>query len=351
MNSRIASTLPALSILLLLGGCPIWGDGGGDPPTRTCDFGEPCPIGYSCLDGLCVYGEFDGGPGFDGGPLDGGPDFDGGPDVDGGPAVDGGPTDSGVDGGTVCRADGDCAAGFYCGGDRVCAPSGTCVADEDCATVMSGFVCDFRDTCVPLPEGACRSQADCQGTDACIEGFCRDEAEYCAVDTDCGMGRLCLNGACTSLCFGGDTEPCGSAEVCDGGFCRPAADECSATSECGGGEHCVNGRCLADCESVACEDGDDVCGDDAFCRADWTERPFCTVGGDECAVGSDCVEGVCRTPCPTGMDMECTMTDPDLAVCGGDNYCRTTVESMPECRLPADCGADQDCLNATCRAR
>ena len=342
MNSRIASTLPALSFLLLLGGCPIWTGGETDPGTR-CDLGDPCPVGYTCAaDGYCVYDPY----------ADGGLDSGADASVPDGSTLDGSTLDAGQDGGQdaglSCRTDGDCAAGFYCDDTtRVCAPSSTCSTDAECTTAT--FVCDFRDTCVPLVSGACRSADDCSGTEACIEGFCRAETDYCAVNTDCGASRVCLNGACTDLCFGGSDETCGSGQACVDGYCRADTSECSASAECEAGEYCVGGRCLPDCESAACADADDVCGDDSFCRPDWTESPFCS-GPSDCASGSDCVSGVCRTPCPTGTDEECTMTDPDLAVCASDNYCRTAVETSPECRLADDCGVDQDCLNATCRA-
>ena len=103
----------------LLAGCPIYGSSDGDPPV--------CAVGC---------------PGSDAGTF----------------------TDAGP-GGEMCRTNGDCQVGFYCG-DGQCEPSSTCSDDSECDT---GFLCDFRGTCVPEVAGACRGDADCTAAQICVK--------------------------------------------------------------------------------------------------------------------------------------------------------------------------------------
>jgi hypothetical protein len=70
--------------------------------------------------------------------------------------------------------------------------------------------------------------------------------------------------------------------------------------------------------------------------------------------GRPCVDGICRTPCPTMTDAECASIDSQLPLCRPDStsgvyYCYAMVETAPECRVAADCGAGRECLNGTCR--
>lgn len=300
--------------MLLLTGCPIWGDGG-DP---FCDSDRDCPAGRCDFDGRCV--------------LDRDASFPdtGRPDVGTG---DAGPVS--------CRTNGDCATALYCDSIlNTCTDSNTCTDDNGCT---GGFICDFRDTCVPPVVGACRDTNDCSGGDLCIEGFCREQDTLCQFGYDCSAGQSCVNGACTNLC--GTEAQCGSGSSCSNGFCTPTT-ECSSTTQCGSGDHCVEGRCLPDCQSSSsCSGTADYCGDDMFCRPDWRERPFCTLDTD-CTSGSVCRDGACRTPCPTSTDAECRATDPSLS-CGAMDLCVST--ETPECALSSECTAPEACVNALCR--
>ena len=281
----------ALPLLALLAGCPIYGASNDD-----CSRDLDCPAGAACRDGFCV-----------------------------------------VVGGGTCRDDLECLAGEVC--DR-----GICrdATPGDMGVDMS------LDMDLVVRDPACTSDAACTGTDRCVEGNCRPADEVCQFEFECAGvtgGAVCLNGGCSPLC-GSDAE-CGSGTRCDG-FCRPEAGACDARTACAGDTVCVGGRCLAECTG----DGDcgplDFCDVDGFCRPDWRRQPFCTTN-DQCAPGSQCVDGACRTPCPDGMDSTCQMTDISLTVCSPDGLCLTATEADPECAAPSECAGDRDCVNAICR--
>jgi Cys-rich repeat protein len=61
---------------------------------------------------------------------------------------------------------------------------------------------------------------------------------------------------------------------------------------------------------------------------DFGPPPFCASDTD-CAEGSVCRAGVCRTLCPTGTDIECRRYDAQLVICravAGENLCFTAGE-------------------------
>src|SRR5690606_4770926 len=119
----------------------------------------------------------------------------------------------------------------------------------------------------------------------------------------------CVDGGCVNIC--GSDAQCGSGTVCDGGFCVPNPGECTTSSQCATGERCVEGRCLQDCHTTGCDNTNDYCAEDGFCRPRWQRDPFCS-SDDDCAAGSRCIDGACRTPCPAGTATECMMTDVSL---------------------------------------
>lgn len=321
--------LLALPMIAFLPGCPIYtGDGHSSDP--ECRRDAECPVGELCsIDGECV-------------PM--------APCVTARDCASGEVCTAGVcePGPSTCRADGDCAVGSFCD-DGTCAPSGTCTDDDACD---AGFWCDHRGTCVPRPDDACRTHADCTGGELCIEGYCRAREEACELDRDCAPGSFCLNNECTSNCTS-DAE-CSAGDACIDSFCRPAS-ECTTSSSCSTGEHCVDGRCLPDCSGAGrtCAAGSYCAMEDQFCRPDWEPEPFCEVDAD-CMTGRTCVDGVCRTPCPTMADSQCMMIDSQLPLCredGGTYYCFAVREQTPECRIEAECPAGRDCLDGLCRNR
>ena len=279
----------ALPLLALLAGCPIYGASNDD-----CASDFDCPAGAACRDGFCV-----------------------------------------VVGGASCRDDRDCLSGEIC--DR-----GFC---RDAPPPLDMSV----DMDLPVRDPACTNDAACGGGERCVEGNCRPESDVCQFEFECAGvpgGAVCLNGGGSPVC--GSDADCGAGTTCDGGFCRPIAGECDARTACPGAEVCVGGRCLAECTVDGECGGLDFCDVDGLCRPDWRRQPFCTTNA-QCAAGSQCVDGACRTPCPDGLDATCQMTDISLTVCSADLLCLTATEAAPECAAPTDCTGDRDCVNAICR--
>lgn len=209
----------------------------------------------------------------------------------------------------------------------------------------------LHDAGAPEPDGGaiagCTRDEECASGRLCVEGACRAEEDTCQFDVDCGPGRRCADAACRPQCTA-DAE-CPSGTRCADALCLPAV-ECATDGECDGGERCVDRRCLPRCEE-RCAHAEDVCGEDGLCRPDASPRPFCTVDA-ECAEGRRCLNGVCRTPCPSGEDVECFGWDSQFVRCGlsesGLNLCYTHPEWSPECRTRADCGEGQTCIDAIC---
>lgn len=330
----LRGVLLALPLFAFLPGCPIY-TGDGDGRGRECDIDIDCRSGETCnAAGECV------------------PDAECGDDDDceagevcgsRGVCIPEGPP-------PTCEVDGDCRVGLMCDAGT-CVPADPCTGDAQCD---DGFWCDYRGNCVPRPDNACRANADCTGTELCIEGYCRPLDDTCARDRDCAPGNVCLNNECTPICT--NDAACAPGDSCQGGFCRPDTSECTTSSSCALGEHCIDGRCLPGCDAPgsSCVAGSYCAMEDELCRPDWAPEPFCDEDSD-CMSGRRCVSGVCRTPCPTMMDSQCLTIDAQLPLCreeGGSYYCFATSETMtPECRVQADCTGDRDCVNGTCRNR
>lgn len=321
--------LLALPLIAFLPGCPLY-MGDGEDRVPECRMDTDCLSGSCSLDGVCVT------PGVCRDDTECGRDET----CEAGACV--------PDGSATCRVDGDCASGSWCD-DGACTPSSTCSDDAECET---GFWCDYRDTCVPRPDNACRAHADCSGEELCIEGYCRPRDETCELDRDCAPGNLCVNSECTTPCS--DDSACSAGDSCQDSFCRPAT-ECTTSSSCGLGEHCLDGRCLPDCRPVGrtCEAGSYCEAEDQFCRPDWQPQPFCDEDSD-CMSGRTCLDGVCRTPCPTMTDAQCLSIDSQLPLCraeGATYYCFAEREQTPECRVQSECTEGRDCVDGLCRNR
>ena len=193
----------------------------------------------------------------------------------------------------------------------------------------------------------CSSDAECAPREACVEGECRHEDETCQFDVDCGPDRRCVDAACRPRCT--EDAECPSGTRCEAELCLPAV-ECARDDECESGARCVESRCLPACDGE-CAHPEDVCGADGLCRPDVSPRPFCTSDA-ECAESRLCLNGVCRTPCPSGEDVECFGWDSQFVRCGlsesGLQLCFTHHEWSPECRSSADCDSGETCIDAIC---
>jgi hypothetical protein len=153
-----------------------------------------------------------------------------------------------------CDSAHPCAAGEMCV-DGTCRPQG-CASDGDCG----GTAACIEGSCTTRE---CRANLTCLGEDetagtaddrSCIGGVClpiscpRDGdrcpgpgKEKCDWNSDCGSGRLCFGGNCTSArCTG--NQDCGT-RMCYVGLCLDR--ECDSKKPCSKGRNCVKGLCLA----------------------------------------------------------------------------------------------------------
>lgn len=292
----------------------------------------------------------------------------------------------------TCFSDTDCGWGHYCNQSAfACVSSTTCYGAGVCPV---GFRCDARSTCIPVSgvgvsgdvDGAggargggaandaggcgggsaanrsrgaggsgtsavpptCVSNVDCAAASCCISGSCQPRsggsAPLCQFDSECGSAAHCRNGACEQTCA--SSVDCGTGDVCANGSCRenPAsAGQCVYNADCAGVGHlCVNGACRATCTADSQCGPRDRCGG-GYCQADHRPHPQCLGNGD-CGGGQICVNAVCRNTCASSGDC-CTCGSARVCQAG---LCVTPGEAAPMCRLAADCGPQQSCLDGLC---
>ncbi|MBC7171519.1 MAG: hypothetical protein H5U40_03785 [Polyangiaceae bacterium] len=214
--------------------------------------------------------------------------------------------------------------------------------------------CGGEGVCVAPRTGACRAQSDCTGTAICVEDFCREPGLLCQFNYECGLSasagaRACIDNACSSTCDV-DEDCVSSGTRCVSGYCLPDRAECVQTAQCAAGQTCVLGRCLSESTSEGlCELADDDGNSpDFMCRQRWAPAPLCH-GPEDCQAGSDCVDGVCRAPCPAA-PLTCLNIDVQLTHCNATTgYCEAEFERTPECFSASDCNIGERCVNATCR--
>lgn len=320
-----------LPLTALLGGCPVWLDDQQSADSLLeCQAHADCAPDEVCDVGFCVVA-----PGCvdDSGCL-------ASARCDGGACVPR-PT---------CATADECAAGEICMPGGFCAPPSPCESHADCA---EGTWCQ-ESLCVVPPEGACRGDSDCAAGATCVQDFCRDSAGLCQFDFECGLAsnltpRSCVDNGCSSVCET-DDDCASSGTRCASGYCVPDRSECLADVDCGADSVCFLGRCLTSCaEGGSCALAEDECSPDGLCRPSWAPRPLCA-GPEDCQAGSDCVDGVCRAPCPEA-PLTCLNVDVQLTHCNQDTgYCEASVERTPECFGAVDCPTDESCVNALCRA-
>jgi hypothetical protein len=268
---------------LVLSGCALIGyDLGASGPSGSQDdagisaASPPRGAAGGSAGGTAVAGSPSAGAGGTEG-RDGGPRRDGAaPDA----AHDAGPPDDACEG----RQEGDsCDDGLYCVHSEVCR-SGACVGiAKDCSSLA----------------------------DACHIGLCDEDADRCYAKpwpdgTSCGVGGICLSGACSVV------------------------QRCPADGSCTFG--CTDGNCAVDCGqadecSVACAAG-------TRCNLDCTEADECTLActaadcrvdctrADNCAIA--CLQGSCLIECAGANHCEqvvCTNGATCTLDCTGANHC------------------------------
>jgi hypothetical protein len=248
---------------------------------------------------------------------------------------------------TSCRVDTDCEATQLCD-DGVCRDV-TLTSCDDSRPCPSGYACGADGFC--SPEGEVDSDGDgvADSADNCPSVVNGDQSD---ADED-GVGDAC------------DESPCGEcspAEVClDTNECGQMV--CATTEDCEAGQVCVGILCryTHDCQSNAdCEDTYGICGDDGRCQPGCASDEDC---GDVGILG--CSDGACRFRCSDARDtcdedetcesglcqpLECTGTG--TAGCDPGERC-SDGRCVPytACSSDDDCEFSEECRSGICESR
>lgn len=303
MQTRLPAFL-ALPLLMLLGGCPVWGN---DRETGgACRTAGDCAVGSYCdvSSGACV------------------------------PSA-------------ICTSDAGCFADEHCDTSGSCVPDvpGGCQRDTDCGPTdvcIEGFCravgaetcqfdleCDASQRCVDNKcTFECSTVADCGSGEKCTDGLCVVDTNQCTRSSDCGSNRHCVDGRCLQDCEGGGScsDP---QDACspDDSFCRPDWEQnsfCTTNADCASGSVCelATGICR-----IACNPGSAL-----ITMYTANPNPSCSGATADCA---------------------CQARNVLLPVCGlpggTDDYCRTIAETVSNCVVKDDCAANQHCVDGACQ--
>lgn len=259
-----------------------------------------------------------------------------------------------------CANPGDCVSSATCG------PDGTCHAG-DCSVTqcINGFVCGLSangQLCNAADPRACSSDAECSGTDGCINGTCVAASWLCSDRTQCLSGSACVDGKCVAKCGAGNSCPEGYLCRKESGLCDIVKLGCAITADCGSPYSvCVNHACVPRCSVQGpCGDGLGFCVNNG-CIPSQKIVAQCTGEGIQasCGAGQICLHHHCYTSC-AGVDggvAECTV-GPDQDVCrtvggvgGPYDVCGSSSNLGSECDWTAStpCPTGQTCVDGFCK--
>lgn len=302
MQTRLPAFL-ALPLLMLLGGCPVWGH---EDTAGRCRTAGDCVAGSYCDDGsgACLPS-------------------------------------------STCTTDANCGANEHCDVSGSCVPdvTGGCRSNADCGPTdvcIEGFCrtvgaetcqfdleCDGNQRCVDNTcTFGCTTATDCGSGQKCSNGVCVADPTQCTTSADCGGGRHCVDGRCLQDCLGGGS--CSNPkDVCsaDDSFCRPDWQQnsfCTTNADCAAGSVCELGTGIC---RIACDAGSSL-----VSMYNANPNPSCTSATADCA---------------------CQARNVLLPVCGlpsgADDYCRTLAETVSNCVTKADCATNQHCVDGSCQ--
>ena len=249
----------------------------------------------------------------------------------------------------TCDDTSDCQRGTVCSGGYCLHPSEVVPSAQTCECSVSAD-CPSQDLecvdgeCRPGITPRCEGDDDCEGADVCVAGECRAPDTTCRFNSQCGLGRVCINQQCVEACSA--DNPCPTGFSCSAGFCVEQIVSCGDPGQsCADGLTCIDGVCVHACDADSdCAEGY-YCAVDR-CRVDDRPRPTCDATR-MCVGGAVCVDGTCRSPCSTPTD--CQRFDVQLTQCI-DMLCYTTNEATSDCASAAECMSGQSCIDGVCRS-
>ncbi len=249
-----------------------------------------------------------------------------------------------------CEEDGDCGKGDVCE-NNICVP---CVTQGECA----------GNSCNCCPKTADGKQMGCgvlvgNDTAVCVE---------CTTDENCEGGRVCdpVVGRCMDELYQNESPDC-CGDGClqcpdDAPFCLPthigtACAECRHDMDCGDGKYCRSGACTSCLDDKRCGVRCDSCGGDTpFClTAQVVEAAECVrcITGADCGEGGQCDAGThtCSNPCLQSCALETPYCLGDQCVqCYADTQCPCggtcnleTFTCTTSCKDNGDCQANEHC--------
>jgi hypothetical protein len=153
-----------------------------------------------------------------------------------------------------------------------------------------------------------------------------DDDDYCYSDLDCGSGESCRDNCCYEV--PDDSTSCHSSRDCDKGkVCvnNVCYSPCARDTDCGSGNKCADHFCVpntsrpdsgtVDAGTPRTDGGTDAGtrtdgGTDAGTRPDAGSSTTCRLNAD-CGTGNYCINNTCYHGCST--DAQCSSTDACVA--------------------------------------
>lgn len=221
----------------------------------------------------------------------------------------------------------------------------------------------------------CIEDAECPGTELCIDGRCTEPVggTGCASDDECDAGLVCVEGICLSDVEPQDEDGDGVEDGEDncpdvpnpdqadadgdgvGDACTITPEGCVSSEECELTEVCDEGAC----DEVGCN-SDSQCPEDALCIGSICRyAPVCNGDGDCADVLGVCEDGRCVPGCndnddcggsrATGcIDNACVFFCDSSATCADGEACIDGFCQPPLCESDDDCGRREVCNEGVC---
>ncbi len=224
-----------------------------------------------------------------------------------------------------------------CDDNKGCSVAGDCVSG-----VCGGSTCSVP-TCTDSVQNANETDVDCGGRDC---GPCADTLS-CDRDDDC-ISQVCdgVTDTCSApTCTDGETNGNETDTDCGG----PDCVECDPGDRCAVGTDCVSGICDAafECTRPSCEDNVQNAEEtDVDCGGDDCEP--CD-DNDMCQLAEDCLSRVCSgNVCQAGQCNDGQFNGNETDVDCGGNQCAPCADTL-DCNDATDCVSGV-CTSGSCRA-